>query len=151
MHKKRRINCQCGVAISPAPVSRILRGNHRAGDKLFNSIPLFLSSLFPVLPMSGQFLCVLPVNNFVYYFVSFIFLFFATLCGNFWAKMRLCGRVTVVNEEEADCRMVIFSTQDSKHIQSEEKRSHRNEKHFVLGMEMENDNGAMETCHSFIT
>jgi len=84
-------------------------------------------------------------------FCFFYIPFFATLCGNFWAKMRLCGRVTVVNEEEADCRMVIFSTQDSKHIQSEEKRSHRNEKHFVLGMEMENDNGAMETCHSFIT
>jgi len=32
----------------------------------------FLASLFPLLPMSGQFLCVLPVNNFVYYFVSFI-------------------------------------------------------------------------------
>lgn len=115
----------------------------------YSTLPVFpipgAANVWPIFVcFASQQLCLL----FCFFYIPFFLQLYA---ATFWAKMRLCGRVTVVNEEEADCRMVIFSTQDSKHIQSEEKRSHRNEKHFVLGMEMENDNGAMETCHSFIT
>lgn len=64
----------CHLPPAPYPARKIQREKLQARDKLFNGTPRFLS-LFPELPMSGQFLCVLPVNNFVYYFVSFIFIF----------------------------------------------------------------------------
>lgn len=64
-------------------------------------------------------------------------------------------------KEEAQDGMVIFSTQVQRtqrdrgkwagHAKRWRLGSRSNEQHFALEMEMGNDNGAMETCHSFIT